>query len=106
MDLTTLAKQAALYVHVIAFAVAMAEVLRGDLRLLRERRIDALALARTARPVSYALLALWATGVVLVYIDTGFDPAVILGKSKLVAKLIVVAALSANGALLHATAFP
>jgi hypothetical protein len=106
MDFVTLAKQAALYLHVIAFAVAIAEVFRGDLRLLRQRRIDPLALARTARLVSYALLVLWASGLILIYIDTGFDPAAILSKPKLVAKLIVVAALSANGALLHTAAFP
>ena len=106
MDVVTLARQALLFAHVIAFAIAMAEVLRGDLKLLRERQIDLVSLARTARLVSYALLALWITGGALVWIETGFDPATILSKPKLVTKLIVVAALSANGGLLHSAAFP
>lgn len=106
MDIILLARQAALYLHVLAFAVAVAEVVRGDLRLLKQPRIDGSEMLRTGHLVSLALVALWGTGLALVYLETGFDLAQILAKPKLVAKLVVVGALTANGFLLHAAAFP
>lgn len=106
MDTVTLLKQGLLYAHLLVFAIAVAEILRGDWRMLRSPTLDREALALTARVVGVALAGLWATGLGLVYLDTGFDPVVMAEKPKLIAKLIVVVALSANGALLHAVAFP
>jgi hypothetical protein len=56
--------------------------------------------------VGIALLALWATGLGLIALDTGFDPVAIAAKPKLVTKLIVVTVLTGNGLLLHRFAFP
>jgi hypothetical protein len=56
--------------------------------------------------VTWLLLALWATGVPMVMMDIGTDVSLLLGNPKLVAKLIVVIALTANGFLLHFVAFP
>jgi hypothetical protein len=99
-------QQAALFIHVIAFALTMAAVLREDWRLLMTRRIDAPRLARTARAVSIGLSALWASGAMLVAIDAATSIGPWWPSAKLQAKLIVVGVLTANGWALHAWVFP
>jgi hypothetical protein len=106
MDPILLVRQALLFAHLVAFAIAFAEIARGDLRLLREPVLDLDALERTARVASLTLLALWLTGLGLVALDTGFDPVAIAARPKLVAKLLVVTVLTGNGILLHRFAFP
>jgi hypothetical protein len=106
MDIVTLLKQGLLFAHVILFAVAMGEILRGDWRLLRNSAIDIPALEATAQIVLLALGGLWVTGLGLTFLDTGFVPSVMAQKPKLLSKLIVVVALSFNGLLLHMLAFP
>lgn len=105
MDAVMLLRQGLLYAHLLAFALAIAEIARGDWRLLRQKE-DFAALQQTALLVSWALLALWITGLGLVGLETGFDLSVIAGKPKLVTKLVVVIALTGNGVLLHRLAFP
>jgi hypothetical protein len=105
MDAVTLVRQALLYAHLIAFAVALAEIIRADWRVLWAVP-DPAALHRTARLVAWTLLGLWVTGLGLTGLDTGFDPAIIAAKPKLLTKLVVVVALSGNGVLLHRIAFP
>jgi hypothetical protein len=99
-------RQGLLFAHLCVFALAFAEIVHGDLRLLRQPRLDLDALGRTARIVGVSLLMLWITGIGLVALETGFDPAPTAAKPKLLAKLVVVSALSANGVLLHHLAFP
>lgn len=106
MDALLFLRQGLLFLHLVAFAFAVAEVLRGDWQLLRARSLDVAGLHRTASVVSLALAALWITGLGLVALDTGFDPAAIAAKPKLVTKFIVVTALTINGVLLHRFAFP
>lgn len=106
METVTFIKQGLLFAHVIIFAIAVGEILRGDWRMLRSSSIDRHALELTARVVAIALAGLWASGLALVYVDTGFDLAILADRPKLIAKVIVVVALSANGALLHTVAFP
>lgn len=106
MTLVLFERQVLLYAHLIAFALAIAEIIKGDWRLLRDRDVDLQALARTARVVTMGLVGLWITGLGLVWLETGFDPVAIASRPKLVAKLMVVAALTANGGLLHTFAFP
>ena len=106
MDPVLLARQGLLFLHLVAFALAFAEIVRADWRLLRATRIDFVALHATAGLVGLMLLMLWATGLGLVGLDTGFDPAAIAARPKLVAKLIAVTVLTANGVLLHRFAFP
>ena len=106
MEISVIARQALLYGHIIAFALALATILKEDVRLLRAQRIDSASLHATARVVQWLLLALWVTGVPMVMMDIGTDVSLLLGKPKLLAKLIVVGALTLNGILLHLVAFP
>src|SRR6185369_13952154 len=88
------------------FALALATTIKEDLYLLRAKRIDSASLLATANLVKWLLLALWVTGVPMVMMDIGTDVSLLLGKPKLLAKLIVVGALTLNGILLHFVAFP
>jgi hypothetical protein len=106
MEIIVIARQALLYGHIIAFAVALATILKEDVRLLRAQRIDSASLLTTAKLVKWLLLALWVTGVPMVMMDIGTDVSLLLDKPKLLAKLIVVGAVTLNGILLHLVAFP
>jgi hypothetical protein len=106
MDTVLLVRQGLLFLHLVAFAIAFAEIVRADWRLLRTPRIDFGALHATAGLVGLMLLMLWATGLGLIALDTGFDPSAIAARPKLVMKLIAVTVLTANGVLLHHFAFP
>lgn len=106
MDILTLTHQGILFAHVIAFAIAFSAVVREDIALFSARSIDLERLAGTARTLTAALLALWATGLALLVFEVGLDPRVWASSPKPAAKLLVVAALSANGVALHALAFP
>ena len=104
--MTVIARQALLYGHVIAFALALAAIVKEDLHLLRAQRIDVASLHATATLVKWLLLALWLTGVPMLVMDIGLDVSLLLAKPKLLTKLIVVVALTLNGLLLHFVAFP
>src|ERR1700730_10281264 len=106
MEISVIARQALLYGHIIAFALALATILKEDVRLLRAQRIGSASLHASAKLVQWLLLALWVTGVPMVMMDIGTDVSLLLGKPKLLAKLIVVGALTLNGILLHLVAFP
>lgn len=106
MDITVIARQALLYGHIVAFALALAAIVKEDLQLLWAQRIDKGALLATARLVKWLLLALWVTGIPMLIMDIGFDASLLLVKPKLLTKLIVVVALTLNGLLLHYVAFP
>ncbi len=106
MSALSVLHQALLFLHVIAFALTLAAVLREDLRLLTTRRIDAPRLRHTARTVSIGLTALWASGLMLVALDVATSAGPWLPSAKLQAKLIVVAVLTVNGWALHAWVFP
>src|SRR5450432_2643873 len=106
MEVTVLARQALLYGHIIAFALALAAVIKEDVHLLRAKRIDSASLLSTSKSVKWLLLALWVTGVPMVMTDIGTDVSLLLDKPKLLAKVIVVGALTLNGILLHLVVFP
>jgi hypothetical protein len=106
MAITVIAQQMLLYGHIIAFALALATTIKEDVHLLRAKRIDSASLHATANLVKWLLLALWVTGVPMVMMDIGTDVSLLLGKPKLITKLIVVGALTLNGILLHLVAFP
>ena len=106
MEITVIARQALLYGHIIVFALALATIMKEDVRLLRARRIDPASLHATARLVKWLLLALWVTGVPMLVMNIGTDVSLLLGNPKLLAKLIVVGALTLNGIILHRVAFP
>lgn len=99
------ARTVLIFSHLLLCAVALTRVLQADLELVagsitRER------LASVAHTVSWLLGGLWLTGLAVIYLDTGFDPQVLAGKSKLLLKLTCVMVLTTNGALLHHVAFP
>ena len=106
MDSLTWLHQGVLFMHLVAFAIAFSAVLREDLFLLRARGIDLDRLVSTARTLTAALAVLWLTGLGLVAFDIGLDPHALLASAKASAKVVVVAALTANGIALHALAFP
>ena len=106
MDLLTLLRQGVLFAHTLAFAIALSAVLREDIACFRARCFEAERLDESARTVAYALGVLWATGMALVAFDVGLDGWAHAASPKLVAKLVVVLALTANGLALHRLAFP
>jgi hypothetical protein len=106
MEISVIARQALLYGHIIAFALALATILKEDVHLLRAKHIDSASLLATAKLVKWLLLALWVTGVPMVMMDIGTDVSLLLNKPKLLAKLVVVGAVTLNGILLHLVAFP
>jgi hypothetical protein len=106
MEISVLARQVLLYGHIIAFALSLATIFREDVRFLRANRIDSASLLASAKLVKWLLLALWVTGVPMVLLDVGTDFSLLASKPKLVAKLLVVIALTLNGALLHSVGFP
>jgi hypothetical protein len=106
MKIAVIAQQMLLYGHIIAFALALSTILKEDARLLLAKRVDSASLLATAKLVKWLLLALWVTGVPMVTMDIGTDVSLLLGKPKLITKLIVVGALTLNGFLLHYVAFP
>ena len=92
--------------HLLALLIATAGVCFADYSLFAGRRIDAGLLGTASRLVVVALSVLWLTGLSIVWIDTGFDPALLVSKSKLLAKVTVALALTLNGVALHRLAFP
>jgi hypothetical protein len=106
MEFTVLARQALLFAHVITFAIALATVIKEDVQLVRAKQLNSTSLHATAELLKWALVALWATGIPMVIMDTGIDISLLPAKPKLFAKLIVVTALTLNGVLLHRVAFP
>jgi hypothetical protein len=99
--------QGVLFIHLIAFAMTLAAVLRADLRWLITRQVDAPRLMRTAQTVSVGLFVLWASGLTLVAMDVATSTAPTWAPSaKLKAKLLVVSLLTLNGWALHAWVFP
>jgi hypothetical protein len=101
-----LLKQLLLFVHMLLFAFALSEVVHADLRLLRSKKLDLDRIPSTARRLTALLALLWLTGIVLVLLAFGFDLSEFQSNDKLVAKILVVTVLTANGFLLHAIAFP
>ena len=87
--------------HVGSFVVAAIGVAYADLSLFKQARVDHKLLRWASQLVMWALLALWATGTLIVWIDTHFVLASMLAMPKLLAKITVVTALSVNGYYLH-----
>jgi hypothetical protein len=90
-----------LMAHVLCLVLAGIGVAFADLSLFGKARVDRRLLRMAIRMVAWALVALWLSGLSLVWIQTGFDPATIMAKPKLVAKLSVATLLTLNGILLH-----
>lgn len=99
-------QQALVYVHLFAFAIAIAQVIRLDIAWLRTRDLERSGFAAAARTVMTALLVLWVSGLVLIGLTIGIDSHALAESPKLVAKLLVVSVLTINGVALHGLALP
>ena len=98
-------KLVVLYTHVLLCCFAISAVLYSDLKILTGS-LNNSSLRKISERISLALIALWATGLLMVGIDTGLQPDLILSNSKLLLKLTVVSVLTANGVVLHFVSFP
>lgn len=105
LDSTAVARMGLILGHLLAFALAAVGIAFGDLAIFRKRRVDTDMLTTAQSVVKWSLYGLWATGLAVIWLDTKFDLAVLATKPKLLAKLSVVVALSANGWLLHRVVF-
>jgi hypothetical protein len=92
--------------HLGALMAAAIAVAFGDYALLGQRKIQGDLLHRASTAVAWALVALWVTGLGIIYVDTAFDLAAILAKPKILAKLTVVVVLTVNGVIMHARVLP
>ena len=106
MTAAVVAHQLLLFFHLLIFALAMSEVLHGDLQLLRCRSLDPHWLEHISRRMLILLALLWLSGVMLLAITASANPAALLTNAKLATKVVVVAVLTLNGVLLHTIAFP
>lgn len=105
-DFAALLRMVLVYLHLLAFAAAAVGVALGDIALFSRKAIDSSRLQQAGRVVTAALLCLWATGLMLVAVDTGMALDQIAARPKLLAKLTVVIVLSLNGMALHRWVFP
>lgn len=94
-----------IYAHLIICAVALGRVILADIQIARGA-INQTEIRETANQVVWLLAGLWLTGLSIIYLDTGFDLAIIATKSKLLLKLLCAAALTLNGMVLHHISFP
>ena len=94
-----------LYAHLLLSMLALARVLSADLGLVTGKLSQEM-LHATVHSIVWLLLGLWVSGLAIIWLDTGFDPALLAERSKLVFKLVSVTVLTLNGALLHRLAFP
>lgn len=94
-----------IFCHLIACAFAISAVLRTDIDIILGKlsRDD---IGRAASGITNLLMVLWASGLAIIYIDTGFSPEILTAKSKLLLKLLCVATLTLNGMVLHHMSFP
>lgn len=90
-----------LMLHVLCVIGAAIGIAFADLSLFRGRQVDMGLLRTGSRLVTGMLGLLWVTGLLIIWIDTGFELAVIAAKPKLVAKVSVAMLLTVNGHLLH-----
>ncbi|WP_211453725.1 hypothetical protein [Collimonas antrihumi] len=102
------------YLHLIACCVAIGLVLTSDIAMVTQlikgntvEKQEAAHLDSLKRTVSLALVALWVTGIAVVWLDVsvkGF--AYYFSNPKMQAKLTIVALLTLNGFVLHSAVMP
>ena len=101
------ARQAALFLHLVVFAFAFVLVVQADIAMLRgDYAAGTRDLHADARATAWLLLALWLTGGTLIALGSGFSVSALTASPKIAAKLTVVTILTVNGTLLHLFAFP
>lgn len=107
IDLNAVLRMSLVYMHLISMCLAAAAVAFGDFAIFsKPGRINAFMLEKSAHYVSTTLIALWISGLLITWVDTRFDLALLAAKPKLLAKLCVVIVLTLNGWALHRMVFP
>src|SRR5207245_8874718 len=101
------------YTHLIACCVAIGLVLTSDIAMIKQLiKGDALAqsdnihLSDLKKTVSLALIALWITGIAVIWLDASSKGLVYFLNPKIQAKIGMVVLLTLNGFLLHSTVMP
>lgn len=102
------------YLHLIACCVAIGLVLTSDIAMVKQlikgdtaEKQETEQLNSLKRTVTLALVALWVTGIAIVWLDVsvkGF--AAYFSNPKMQAKLTIVALLTLNGFVLHSAVMP
>ena len=105
-DVAAVERMALLIGHLFCFAGSAAAMAFGDYAIFSGPRINARLLGRAINVVTTSLAGLWLTGLGIIWLDTRFDPAELLNRPKLLAKLTVVSILTLNGLALHRLGFP
>ena len=105
ITLTEGARLILIYGHLLLCAFAITMVLYTDLRIVAGS-FTRHGLQKAAHLIAWILFGLWITGLSIIYLDTGFDPEILVTKSKLLFKLLTVVVLTINGIVLHKISFP
>ncbi|MET0540758.1 MAG: hypothetical protein ABWZ88_03300 [Variovorax sp.] len=107
------ARMGVVFAHLIACCIAMGLVLTSDIAMVRQLykgdptdRIDMQRMKALQSTVSAALIALWATGLMLVALDTAVRGWDYFANPKLQAKILIVVLLTLNGLVLHRYVLP
>jgi len=98
-------KTALVFAHFALAAFCLVTIIATDLKLIRQYALPASAalcddVARVKRAITYALIGLWITGLVIVAHGAATSPHY-LANQKLWFKIAVVVALTLNGVLVH-----
>ena len=98
-------KTALVFAHFALAAFCLVTIIATDLKLIRQYALPASAalcddVARVKRAITYALIGLWMTGLVIVAYGAATSPHY-LANQKLWFKIAVVVALTLNGVLVH-----
>ena len=104
-DLMAITRMAVILAHILAVITAGAAIAFGDYAIFGGQQINIALLHKAGRVVIVALGMLWLTGLIIIWLDTRFEWAVLITQPKLMAKLTVVSLLSLNGIALHHLAF-
>jgi len=106
----TVFKLLLLFAHLLGTSLALGAIVATDIRLLRRLADDRVRIAPpnpfVMRLITLALLVLYATGGGLIALGLIDDPSYLSGNPKLLAKLILVGAISINALVLHRYTFP
>lgn len=106
-------RMAVVYLHLIACCVAIGLVLTSDIAMVKQlfranphEKLDAKHLSNLQKTVSFALLALWVTGVGVISLDVSLKGLEYFSNPKLQAKIAIVCFLTLNGLILHNYVLP
>lgn len=93
-----------IFTHLMFFAFAITTVYKSDFKLIFQRP-SANDISSIGDQILVCLIALWVTGLTLVYIDTAFEMTKILASQKLLTKLSCVFILTMNAFVIHFAVF-